>query len=289
MTMDSSAPPFPEALDGDAEDVRWALETANAMWQQQESRDAMRWLRRAAETASERGDDVRSVELALKAADLRNYLEGQGIVLTEAPPAVEERESEGAPDTRSSPEGSVAYHEHVVSAGDSGRSGDTGQADSAPGTSAPSGEKAPDTQRTVPPATPGEEFSPPRSAIDDESDETDEAPAASTAIRRKISRGPPSIPRPGLVPEPQTSSQPGRSRPRSNPSVPSVRRPPPPPSSPLLRLESGAITPYPATRASLARERDGRWTLTPLRDDEVAPAGQLEAWVIVTERGHDWT
>lgn len=83
-------PRFPAAADDDSEDVRWALETANAMWGRGEARDALRWLRRAAETASEEDDDVRSVMLAAAAADLRSHLDERGIPHTELPPPPEE-------------------------------------------------------------------------------------------------------------------------------------------------------------------------------------------------------
>jgi hypothetical protein len=66
---------FPVAGGGDSDDVRWALETASAMWARGDGREALRWLRRAAESAAEEGLDLRAVELAKSAAELRAQLD----------------------------------------------------------------------------------------------------------------------------------------------------------------------------------------------------------------------
>jgi hypothetical protein len=69
-------------IGGDTDDVRWALETAQAVLQR-DPREALRWLRRAAETAAEEGLDLRAVQLANTAADLRAGLD---LPLTTPPP-----------------------------------------------------------------------------------------------------------------------------------------------------------------------------------------------------------
>jgi hypothetical protein len=73
------------AQSSDSDDIRWALETASAMWTKGDYPEALRWLRRAAETASEEGHDVRAVELAKAAADLRARFGSA----SEVPPAVQ--------------------------------------------------------------------------------------------------------------------------------------------------------------------------------------------------------
>lgn len=79
---------FPQVADGDTDDVRWALETAVAMWTQGDARGALRWLKTAAETASEQGADMRSLSLAKAAAELRNALDAAPeAAAPEAPPA----------------------------------------------------------------------------------------------------------------------------------------------------------------------------------------------------------
>src|SRR5687768_1192121 len=76
---------FLHAQTSDSDDIRWALETASAMWTKGDYPEALRWLRRAAETASEEGHDVRAVELAKAAADLRARFGSR----SEPPPAVQ--------------------------------------------------------------------------------------------------------------------------------------------------------------------------------------------------------
>jgi hypothetical protein len=71
--MDVQAPPVAKSDDGD--DVRWALETANAVWSQGDRRAALSWIRRAAEAAAETGADTRALQLARAAAELRSALE----------------------------------------------------------------------------------------------------------------------------------------------------------------------------------------------------------------------
>lgn len=75
---------LPNTKQDDADDVRWALETANAVWSQGDKRAALSWVRRAAEVAAEAGADLRAVELAKSAAELRALLE---IPRTVPPPA----------------------------------------------------------------------------------------------------------------------------------------------------------------------------------------------------------
>jgi hypothetical protein len=87
---------FPNALATDAEDVIWALQTADALWKRQERVDAIVWLRRAAQAAGDAQDDDRALELARNAAELAEWIAqnpgispGQ-ITPTTAPPAAGE-------------------------------------------------------------------------------------------------------------------------------------------------------------------------------------------------------
>jgi len=93
---------LPNTKRDDADDVRWALETANAVWAQGDKRAALSWVRRAAEAAAEAGADLRAVELAKAAAELRAVLE---IPRTLPPPAPSGDES--AP---SVPQARVRHH-----------------------------------------------------------------------------------------------------------------------------------------------------------------------------------
>lgn len=85
--MDMQTPPAAQSDDGD--DVRWALETANAVWSQGDRRAALSWIRRAAEAAAESGADGRALHLARAGAELRSALE---IPRTLPPPAAVPRE-----------------------------------------------------------------------------------------------------------------------------------------------------------------------------------------------------
>jgi hypothetical protein len=75
---------MPSPLASDSNDVQVALTTAQSLWSQ-DPREALRWLRKAAEGASDAGDDLRSVQLARAAADLRNQ---SGVTATLPPGAV---------------------------------------------------------------------------------------------------------------------------------------------------------------------------------------------------------
>jgi hypothetical protein len=66
---------FPAPKPGDSDEVQLALETASALWSKGDAREALRWLRRAAETAGDAGDDLRAVGLARAAADLSAELQ----------------------------------------------------------------------------------------------------------------------------------------------------------------------------------------------------------------------
>jgi hypothetical protein len=65
---------IPPVLDADAEDVAWALQTAEALWKRNERVDAIVWLRRAAQAAGEAEDDDRALALARDAAELSDWL-----------------------------------------------------------------------------------------------------------------------------------------------------------------------------------------------------------------------
>jgi len=76
--MADSKAKFPAPESSDPDDVVLALETANALWGRGDAREAIRWLRRAAEAAEEAGDDMRSLRLARTAADITTQLDSEG-------------------------------------------------------------------------------------------------------------------------------------------------------------------------------------------------------------------
>jgi hypothetical protein len=86
-------PPIPEPRADDDEDVRWALSTAGSLWARGDSGEALKWLRRAAEAASDAGRDDRSLELFKVAADVTGRVQAS----TPAPPPVAARSAPPAP------------------------------------------------------------------------------------------------------------------------------------------------------------------------------------------------
>ncbi len=62
---------FPSPQPNDAPEVRSAIEQAGILWAE-DPKESLKWLRKAAEFASDAGDDLRSVQLARVSADLRN-------------------------------------------------------------------------------------------------------------------------------------------------------------------------------------------------------------------------
>ncbi len=69
--------PKPETTDVEA--VATALEAASALGTNGNYPEALRYLRRAVESASENGDDLRALKLARAAAELSDYLEGSSV------------------------------------------------------------------------------------------------------------------------------------------------------------------------------------------------------------------
>ncbi len=65
---------IPPVASADAEDVVWALQTADALWKRGERVDAIVWVRRAAQSAGAVDDEERALALAQSAADLTEYL-----------------------------------------------------------------------------------------------------------------------------------------------------------------------------------------------------------------------
>jgi hypothetical protein len=78
---------LPQAESADPDGVQVALRAAHTLWSNGETAESLRWLRRAAETASDEGADVRSLQLAKAAAELRAKLSRKGIISEGASPA----------------------------------------------------------------------------------------------------------------------------------------------------------------------------------------------------------
>ena len=91
MTTSNTAQPFPGPEAFDSEDVLLALETAQALRAKGDLREAIRWIRRAADAAEQDGNDLRAVALARAAADLTTEIGASVTVpmsVTPPPPVV---------------------------------------------------------------------------------------------------------------------------------------------------------------------------------------------------------
>lgn len=89
---DRAQSPIPPPVPSDHEDVSWALSTAEANWRRGDKPDALKWLQRAAEAASEAGLDARYLELAKASSALAAEVESS----PRLPPLGEEPHPSGA-------------------------------------------------------------------------------------------------------------------------------------------------------------------------------------------------
>lgn len=78
---------LPEAETADPDGVQVALRAAHTLWSRGDTTESLRWLRRAAESASDEGADMRSFQLAKAAAELRAKLFGTHDAPVSAHPA----------------------------------------------------------------------------------------------------------------------------------------------------------------------------------------------------------
>jgi hypothetical protein len=78
----------PEAESADPDGVQVALRAAQALWSRGDTSESLRWLKRAAESASDEGADLRSLQLAKAAAELRAklFVVGDSIAPSIPPP-----------------------------------------------------------------------------------------------------------------------------------------------------------------------------------------------------------
>lgn len=79
---------LPQADSADTDAVQMALQAAHTLWSRGDTTESLRWLKRAAESASDDGADMRSLQLAKAAAELRAKLFPSA---SDAPPAMPAR------------------------------------------------------------------------------------------------------------------------------------------------------------------------------------------------------
>jgi hypothetical protein len=151
--------PRPDLSDSD--DVLLALETARALETQGEIREAVRWLRRAADEAEKQGNDERVLALARAAADLSNTL---GPAQSAPPPAQSVPPAPSAAEVPTMPPPAISAAE-VPTLSPPGAENTTPPSDSGvltvPPVSAAVTVPPPFPAATVPPATPAPVFTVP--------------------------------------------------------------------------------------------------------------------------------
>jgi len=81
----ANEPKVPEVRDDDPEEVADKLSIATAMWSRGDRVDALTWLRRAAESASDAEADMRALELAKAASELASAIEAASQAAAPAP------------------------------------------------------------------------------------------------------------------------------------------------------------------------------------------------------------
>jgi hypothetical protein len=74
--MNEDMSDLPQAENADPDGVQVALRAAQTLWSRGDTTESLRWLRKAAESASDEGADLRSLQLAKAAAELRAKLFG---------------------------------------------------------------------------------------------------------------------------------------------------------------------------------------------------------------------
>ncbi len=89
-------PVIPAPLDGDDDDVAWALQTAAVQWQRGARADAVLWLRRAVEAAISAGNPERTRDLTRLAANVADRLVMEALAAPDsiAPPSGGSREDQ---------------------------------------------------------------------------------------------------------------------------------------------------------------------------------------------------
>jgi hypothetical protein len=101
--------PIPNPLPNDDEDVSWALSTAGALWGRGERAEALKWLRRAAEQASDVNDDVRALTLFKAAAEVAQTASmTPPPPITSTPPPASQAAPQAAPQPSFPPPGTPA-------------------------------------------------------------------------------------------------------------------------------------------------------------------------------------
>ncbi len=241
---------IPPAKPTDAEDVVWGLQTAASLWSRGERSDAVAWLRRAAQAASDATDDDRALELARIAAELADWMGTQGTAMPPAndtvpPPEqaaqpLEEREEPTSVDAVPQTPSPVTEEDHSPSVlpAEKVHAGMFNPWDEQP---APAPAAAPPPAPSHPAAS--EPPAPELPRFEPNQDEVvtsvrpQQIPPAATPSRPAPPR-PPAVPKPPGVPSRKPPPLPPRAQKKPAPPTAAAEVPSPPPSDVPVTLET---------------------------------------------------
>jgi hypothetical protein len=282
----------------DSEDVASALETADVFWTKGDADEAMRWLKRAAESASDAGNDDRALAIARTVADLKSA----PARAVEVPIATHKLNPPPPPSaTRQAPSPPSAGRTLTSESSEVRR---------APAhlPSAPVGDgvvpvKGPASQKAPPPTPkPRESVSPPAAPLRQSSMPPAPPPKRPSATERAVEIQEPTraLAAPPAKPQaaPAAAPQPARTQPVAVSSVataeapvPAVRRPPSATSAPKEPnrppASATAATAYRALTVFVRPEgRDGdKLEVILAMPGQAVPAGAEPAMLVPTRRG----
>lgn len=233
---------LPEPSSEDVEDVVWGVSTAKTLWTRGERKEAITWIRRAAEAARAAGQSFRATELLMYASELDDVLESLASAKPEAP----------APDAATSSDASPAQAPAATSA----------RAVSSPAPTtiprSPSGAPPPAPASRPPVVIPPAPTS--RPAMDPSAAARPPAPAKPSS-----SRPPPPAaavaPAP-LIPKPPSVPPPPAALVQKPASVP-----PPPSRAPASAPSPAAVSPPASSKAPGSRKQAGK-----------SPSTELDPW-----------
>ncbi len=263
----------------DNEDVVSALETADIFWTKGDTDEALRWLKRAAETASDTGNDMRALAIARSAADLKSGNgSGPASVAAEAP--IQRKSRPPTPPSNNSKQPPLPPSSTAAASDGAARTPTTGAPQKSPPPLPPS-----KPRESIAPSPPSKASAapPPHShsasaAPAPRTASSDRLPAVTTETRAAPVRAsvPAPTPSPASVPAPAAAAE-----------AP-VRRAPSP--STLPKEPQRAITPATAYRAITVfvkpQGRNGdKLEVIIAKPGQPIPAGAEPALLVPTRRG----
>jgi len=277
----------------DNEDVVSALETADIFWAKGDTGEALRWLKRAADTASDAGDDMRALAIARSVADLKSL---PTLAAAEAPrmsrpppPSAMPRPTPAATGSTSNAPSEASEVRRLPTASPGGDGAARVHTSSAPQKMPP---PLPPSKALAQMAPPAPSARAPTSPPPEASHTVPPTPAASHAVPFAPTRSPSTDRMASVTPEPRSSASqqlPRVAAPSAVVSAEPVQRRSPPTSS-LPKEPHRALTASTAFRGLAVfvkpQGRNGdKLEVILAKPGQAVPAGAESALLIPTRRG----